>query len=126
MSSSKFPEVKVEIAGAPTDEDFLSSCATKEPYALQVLGDSMEPEFPDQCIVIIEPSEERIPGAFVFVEVEGVRWFRRYVKDDQGVEWLIALNELYPAIELTGLDWKVLGLITQRNIRRQVKHYKYG
>jgi len=129
VTSSKFPDMKVEVAGsgqaADAGEDILGGCASKEPYALQVLGDSMEPEFPDQCIVIIEPSEMRIPGAYVFVEVEGVRWFRHYVKDEHGVEWLIALNELYPPIDLTGLDWKVLGLITQRNIRRKVKHYKY-
>jgi len=129
VSSSKFPQVKIEIPGVNSEaepaEDFLSGCATKEPYALQVLGDSMEPEFPDQCIVIIEPGNERIPDSYVFVEVEGVRWFRQYIKDENGVEWLIALNDLYPQIELTGLDWKVLGLITQRNIRRQVKHYKY-
>lgn len=129
MSSSKFPQVKIEIPGVNSEaepaEDFLSGCATKEPYALQVLGDSMEPEFPDQCIVVIEPSEERVPGAYVFAEVEGVRWFRQYVRDDDGREWLIASNDLYPPIDLTDLDWKVLGLITQRNIRRKVKHYKY-
>lgn len=127
MSSSKFPEVKIEIPDSrPSLEDAASGCASSEPFALQVLGDSMEPEFPDQCIVIIEPGELRIPGSYVFVEVEGVRWFRQYVQDREGVDWLIALNELYPPIDLTGLEWKVLGLITQRNLRRKVKHYKYA
>lgn len=126
MSSSKFPEVKIELPGSrPSLEDAASGCASSEPFALQVLGDSMEPEFPDQCIVIIEPSEQRIPGSYVFVEVEDVRWFRQYVRDDAGADWLIALNDLYPPIDLTGLEWKVLGLITQRNVRRKVKHYKY-
>ena len=126
MRSTKFPEVKVELPGRPSLEDAASGCASSEPFALQVLGDSMEPEFPDQCIVIIEPSEQRIPESYVFAEVEGVRWFRQYVRDADDVEWLIALNERYPPIELTGLDWKVLGLITQRNVRRKVKHYKYA
>ncbi|MEN8174977.1 MAG: S24 family peptidase [Pseudomonadota bacterium] len=124
MSSSKFPQVRVEVDGVPADP--LGGCASSEPFALQVLGDSMEPEFPDQCIVVIEPSEMHIPGAYVFVEVEGVRWFRHYIKDDEGVEWLIALNDLYPPIELTGLDWKMLGLIVQRSVKRKVKHYKYA
>lgn len=126
MRSTRFPEVKIELPGRPSLEDAASGCASSEPFALQVLGDSMEPEFPDQCIVIIEPSEQRIPNAYVFVEVEGVRWFRQYARDSGGVEWLIALNDLYPPIELTGLDWKVLGLITQRNVRRKVKHYDYS
>jgi hypothetical protein len=62
---------------------------------------------------------------YVFVEVEGVRWFRQYRVDEDGREWLIALNDLYPEIDLTGLEWKVMGVIIQRNVRRKVKHYHY-
>jgi SOS-response transcriptional repressor LexA len=102
-----------------------SGCAWREPFALQVLGDSMEPEFPDRCIVIIEQAESCSDGMYVFVEVEGVRWFRQYRVDENGREWLIALNDLYPEIDLTGLEWKVLGIIIQRNVRRKVKHYSY-
>lgn len=100
-------------------------CSLQEPFALQVLGDQMEPEFPDKCIVIIEPTSQCRDGMYVFVEVEGVRWFRQYQRDDDGREWLIALNDLYPEIELTGLEWQVLGVIIQRNIRRKIKHYSY-
>lgn len=111
--------------------DPLSSCSNSEPFALQVLGNSMEPEFPDQCIVIIEPVNHAVAsGAYVFVEVEGVRWFREYRKDENGTEWLIALNDLYPEIDLTGLQWELLGVIVQRSIRkkgakrgREIKHY---
>jgi hypothetical protein len=62
---------------------------------------------------------------YVFVEVEGVRWFRQYRVDEDRREWLIALNDLYPEIDLTGLEWKVMGVIIQRNVRRKVKHYHY-
>jgi SOS-response transcriptional repressor LexA len=102
-----------------------TGCAWREPFALQVLGDSMEPEFPDKSVVIIEQSERCSDGMYVFVEVEGVRWFRQYRVDEDGRQWLIALNSLYPEIELSGLDWKVLGIIIQRNVRRKVKHYRY-
>jgi hypothetical protein len=100
-------------------------CSLQEPFALQVLGDSMEPEFPEKCVVIIEPTDRCRSGMYVFAEVEGVRWFRRYARDADGREWLFALNPLYPEIELTALEWKVLGVIIQRNIRRKIKHYKY-
>lgn len=99
-------------------------CSYNELFALQVLGDSMEPEFPDKCIVVIEPSEVAANGAYVFVEVEGVRWFRQYLVDGDGKEKLIALNDLYPEIDLAGTEWKILGVIVQRNIRRQIKHYR--
>ncbi len=111
----------------------LGACAELEPFALQVLGDSMEPEFPDQCIVIVEPAARVADGTYVMALVEGVRWFRQYRRDAAG-ERLVALNDLYPEIPLAGLDWKVEGLIVQRNlprdrergIRRNVKKYKYA
>ena len=109
-----------------TDDTFdFTGCSLSEPYALQVLGNEMEPEFPDQCIVVIRPEDSCTDGMNVFVEVEGVRWFRQYRRDETGRETLVALNDLYPEIDLTGLEWHVLGVIIQRNIRRQIKHYRY-
>jgi len=108
----------------PTRENE-TGCAWREPFALQVLGDSMEPEFPDRCIVIIEHAEQCRHGMYAFVEVEGVRWFRQYRTDTQGGGWLIALNPRYPEIDLRDLEWKVMGIIIQCNIRRRIKHYDY-
>lgn len=108
----------------PTPEG--TGCSMQEPYALQVLGDEMEPEFPDRCILIIEPTSLRKNRTFVFAEVEGVRWFRQYIREESGAERLVALNPLYPDIELGGLEWSVLGIVIQRNIRRQIKHYDYA
>ena len=100
-----------------------TGCSLHEPYALQVLGDEMAPEFPDRCIVIVEPADACVNRSYVFAEVEGVRWFRQYLKDDSGAERLVAVNPLYPEIELRGLKWSILGVIIQRNVRRQIKHY---
>ena len=109
-----------------TDDTFdFTGCSLSEPYALQVLGNEMEPEFPDQCIVVIRPEDSCTDGMNVFVEVEGVRWFRQYRRDATGRETLVALNDLYPEIDLTGLEWQVLGVISQRSIRREIKHYRY-
>jgi phage repressor protein C with HTH and peptisase S24 domain len=106
-----------------TAKDTADHCSLHENYAAQVLGDSMEPEFPDRCIVIISPANACYNGAYVFAEVEGVRWFRRYLREADGTEKLVALNDLYPEIVLDGLDWKVLGIVVQRNIKRKIKHY---
>ncbi len=118
------PVTPADTDRAPIDNRH-TDCSLAEPYALQVLGDSMEPEFPDRCIIIIEPTEKARSGMYLFAEVEGVRWFRQYLREDDGREWLIALNDLYPEICLSGLQWQVLGVIRQRNIRRQVKQYRY-
>jgi phage repressor protein C with HTH and peptisase S24 domain len=116
---TKYPDIKVEIPG---EDSALSSCAGSEPFALQVLGDSMEPEFPDKCIVIIEPNNSCSSGAYVFIEIEGSRWFRQYLNDDKG-ERAVPLNAAYPEIPLEGVEWRILGIIVQRNIRRKIKHY---
>ena len=34
-----------------------SECGSSEPYALQVTDDSMEDEFPKNCVVIIDPGK---------------------------------------------------------------------
>lgn len=106
-----------------TEDASLSSCSSSEPFALQVLGDSMEPEFPDECIVVIEPNDECSDGAYVMAEVENSLWFRQYFNDDKG-ERLVAVNDSYPDIPLGDMQWKILGVIVQRNVRRDVKHYK--
>lgn len=107
-----------------------TGCSWREPFALQVLGDSMAPEFPDQCIVLIEHAESCRDGMYIFAELGDERleerWFRQYRVDNKGRERLVALNRIYPEIDLTGLPWRVLGIIVQRNIRRQVKHYRYA
>ena len=100
-------------------------CSYAEPYALQVLGPDMEPEFPDQCIVVIEPTEDCGDGAYVFIEVDGVRWFRQYREDQDGNKWLSAENELFPDIPLNNLEYKIHGVIIQKNVKRKITHYSH-
>ncbi len=107
------------------DPDLKSDCALSEPYALQVLGPDMEPEFPDQCIVIIDPTDNCSDGAYVFIEIDDIRWFRQFREDESGNKWLAAVNPLFPDIELNGLEYKIHGVIIQSNIRRKVKKYKH-
>lgn len=99
-------------------------CSYNELYALQVLDDSMEPEFPVKSIIVIEPSEVCASGAFVIITVDGERLFRQWVRNAEGRLQLVALNPQYPSIELAGTNHKIEGVIVQRNIRRKIKHYK--
>ncbi len=40
------------------------SCSEAEPFALQVHGDSMEPEFKHGCVIVIDPAGEPFDPEF--------------------------------------------------------------
>ncbi|WP_316368019.1 S24 family peptidase [Candidatus Thiodiazotropha sp. CDECU1] len=98
-------------------------CSYNELYPLQVLDDSMEPEFPEKCIIVIEPSDVCATGAFVVAEANGERWFRQYLSEGESGKRLVALKSGYPDIALKEGEFKIVGVIVQRNIGRKVKHY---
>ncbi|MEJ2394784.1 MAG: S24 family peptidase [Candidatus Thiodiazotropha sp.] len=98
-------------------------CSYNELYPLQVLDDSMEPEFPEKCIIVIEPSEVCATGAYVVVETQGDRWFRQYLSEGDGGKRLVALKAGYPEMKLVDGEFKILGVVVQRNVGRKVKHY---
>ena len=102
-------------------QDAHSECGASEPYALQVTDNSMEPEFPEGCIVLIDPSNNSSKDNYIFVEYDGVRWFRKLIEVN-GEKRLIALNEMYPEIILDN-SYDILGIIVQRNIKGKIKHY---
>ena len=102
-------------------DDIHSDCGASEPYALQVTDDSMHPEFALNCIVIIDPVGQCQNGQYVFVEYEGVRWFRKYVEKDSK-KYLVPLNNNYPEILLDN-SFDIIGVVIQKNENRKIKHY---
>ena len=99
-------------------------CGSAEPFVLRVLGDSMEPEFADGSLIVIDPAGVVSDGAYVFAEVGGEYIFRRLRM--QGSQLLLqALNPGYPTLELPALN-AVKGVIVQRasTRRREHKHYR--
>ncbi|MEW7979413.1 MAG: S24 family peptidase [Candidatus Sedimenticola endophacoides] len=100
-------------------------CSYNELFALQVTDESMAPEFPQGCIIVIEPSGVCANGAYVVATVNGDRWFRQYLKDAQGVERLVACNGSHPDIHLAGTRFQIEGVIIQRTLRgEKTKHYR--
>lgn len=100
-----------------------NDCSYNELYPLQVLDDSMEPEFPVKCIIVIEPSDVCATGAFVVAETKGERWFRQYVSEGKSSKRLVALKAGYPDIPLNEGEYKIIGVVVQRNLGREIKHY---
>lgn len=80
-------------------------------YALRVRGDSMEPQFPDGSIIIVEPEEPARPGAFVIVRQNqnAEATFKQLVVDG-GRHYLKPLNSRYPIMELAS-DAVICGVV---------------
>lgn len=102
----------------------LGSCAEAEPYALQVIDDSMEPEFAQGCIIIIDPTGVVRDGAYVFAVDDKGEYIFRQLRIIDGKHWLVALNDAYQRIEISGLE-RIEGVITQRAGKRRSYHKWY-
>lgn len=100
------------------------SCAASEPFALQVLGDEMEPEFENGIIIVVDPDGVVENGSYVVAQLNEEFYFRQLVWDDEKRYFLKALNERYEAIEVGGVE-VVKGVVVQKagKYRRQRKHY---
>ena len=100
-----------------------NSCSALEPYALRVVGDSMEPEFADGCVVIIDPGYAPRDGSYVVVEFAGDIFFRQLVFDGER-RLLKPLNPKYGGLELTP-PYTIRGGVVQQRGKRRSQHRHY-
>lgn len=131
MTAKPFPiPVKPAVEPPPEADLATSACASGEPYALMVLGDSMLPEFEPGEIIVIEPEGVARDGSFVIAYLEQEakeedrHIFRQLVKHEEG--WMLKpLNPLYPNIAIDSLS-VVKGVIIMKKKpgrRRAMKEY---
>ncbi len=99
-----------------------SSCGN-EPFALQVLGDSMEPEFKNGYVIVIDPEAVVKDGSFVFA-VHNEEYIFRQLKIDGDKYYLQPLNNKYPVLEIPGLE-AVQGVVTQGGGLRRRERKRY-
>jgi len=130
------PDLKVHFSNDVASKPEPSTCVDAEPYALQVLDDSMQPEFRKGCIILIDPTGHARDGSFVlarclpsnhesadFEDTDGYifRQLKRY--DDT---WTLeALNRQYPGQPVSSDLSEIVGVIVQRagTRRSYLKHY---
>jgi len=86
--------------------------------ALEVRGDSMEPEFPEGAIIVVDPAKEARHGSFVVVrfEHEAEATFKQ-LKIDGARRYLAPLNDRYPIIPING-EATIVGVVVQADITR--------
>jgi DNA polymerase V len=120
--------INIPVVSATTQEDTNagSNCSGNELVALMVLGDSMEPEFIEGEILVIEMGAPAIDGSFVVAEVAKEDFiFRQLKRDDQGGWQLHALNPAYPDTAISDLG-TIKGVVTHKKkpgSRKSVKYY---
>lgn len=118
-------EPKENLKEIPIHADLADhgGCANSEPFALRVLGDSMEPEFKDGNIIIIDSAAAVESGCYVLAMVDDEYIFRQLIiEDDRYV--LRALNAGYEEIEISGIN-EIRGVIVQRAGTRRKEHKHY-
>ncbi len=104
MSQKPFPiPVVAAVEPPPQAEPETSACASGEPYALMVLGDSMLPEFNEGEIIVIEPEGVARHESFVIAFVNEEFIFRQLIQHPEG--WMLKpLNPVYPNIPIDNLE----------------------
>jgi len=131
MNTPRPIDIPVRVEPADQVAREASACASGEPYALMVLGDSMLPEFEHGEIIVVEPEGLAKDGSYViaylhWVEREDERYiFRQLVKHPEG--WMLKpLNPLYPNIPIDSVESVVKGVVVQKKKpgrRRAAKSY---
>ncbi|HSS64141.1 MAG TPA: S24 family peptidase [Gammaproteobacteria bacterium] len=101
------------------------TCIEAEPYALQVTDESMSPEFPRGCVIIVDPTGVVGDGAFVLAEHDGALVFRRLRVDSDDL-WLEALSPNIPVIRPPNGLSAIRGVVVQRAGRRRRESKRYG
>ena len=105
-------------------ELFESNCSiNSEPFALQNLGSYMEPEFSENCILIIDPGMAVHNRAYAVIRYEDDLYIRQYIERG-GDKFLVPLNTQHDEIELKG-EFEVVGCVVQQKQRKQKPLHYY-
>jgi len=103
---------------------FESACSTNsEPYALQNIGDMMEPEFSENCIIIVDPGMPIHHQAYAIIDYKDDLYFRQYIVKNNS-QFMHCLNSSHPEIELID-DFEVRGCVIQQKQRKQKSLHYY-
>lgn len=119
--------INIPVVSATEQQDPMadSNCSGNELVALMVLGDSMQPEFSEGEVLVIEMGRPATDGAFVIAEVAKEDFIFRQLKRDEKGGWLLhALNPAYPDTAISGLEI-IKGVVTHKRHPRSRKTVKF-
>jgi SOS-response transcriptional repressor LexA len=117
VTAGQWKEVCDAFEPGDADEWIDSDVKGRNVFALRVSGDSMEPEFKDGEIIIVNPHIEAVPGDFVVVkDREEQATFKQLKK--YGPHWVLhPLNPRYTDQEVRRGDFRVIGRVVKKEKR---------
>ena len=90
----------------------------KKAFAVEIVGNSMEPVFKPGDRVVVDPQIEPEPGDFVAALVRGAITFRKYRSRGGGLFDLVPLNNDWPVESSDQVDIQVLGVMAEHRSYR--------
>ncbi len=125
MQTRKPIDIPVVTSAVEEDTAQGSNCSGNELVALMALGDSMQPEFMEGEILVIEMNRPAMPGDYVIAEVAKEDFiFRQLMRDDKGGWQLHALNPVYPDTAIPDLSI-IKGVVIHKRHPRSRKTVKF-
>ena len=112
VQAGAFVEAIDNLAPGEGEEWIEVTCPVRSyTFALRVVGDSMEPDFPAGTIIVIEPDMAPDPGDFVIAKNgDGEATFKQLTRD--GADWYLKpLNPRYPIKPLD--KSRIIGVVRQ-------------
>ncbi|MFV0439297.1 MAG: LexA family transcriptional regulator [Desulfopila sp.] len=83
-------------------------------FALTVHGNSMEPEFHEGDIIVVDPERQAESGNYVIAKNGSAATFKQLILDGSSV-YLRPLNSKdYRAKDMTGIDFRVVGVVVEK------------
>ncbi|MCG6886700.1 MAG: S24 family peptidase [Proteobacteria bacterium] len=117
-----------ELKSQMIPDEEASGCASAEPFALQVIDDSMEPEFKKDCLIIIDPEGLATDGAYVLATVENGYIFRQ-LRVEAGKYFIQPLNDAYMhekrEVAITDIKGVIIQQAAPNGRRKDRKKYEY-
>lgn len=114
VTAGRWNEVCDAFEPGDADEWIEADVRGKNVFALRVMGDSMEPEFAEGEIIIVNPHVEAAPNDFIVVknrnEEATFKQLKRY-----GSKWVLhPLNPRYPDQEVKRGEFKIIGKVVKK------------
>ncbi len=117
VTAGKWREVCDVFEPGDSDEWIESDVRGRNVFALRVTGDSMDPEFKDGEIIVVNPHIEATPNDYVVVKnPRGEATFKQLKK--YGQRWVLhPLNPRYEDEEVRKGDFAIIGKVVKKEKR---------